>query len=219
MSVARSLERRLERLIEGVAGRVFSGRLHPSELAGKLAREADFARFDHPTGPGTANRFVIHVNPQDLSVEPFRLEAMLAAEMTAYTSEEGLRLEGPVEVKILPKEEAISGRSEVHVEVMPGPPVVWAQLTGRGERFDIGRNRAFVGRSGENDVVIPYDDISRRHALVYRHGGHSWIKDLSSANGTTVDGSRLGEDPSPMAHGSVVTLAGHRYRFVEKTDA
>lgn len=219
MSVARSLERRLERLIEGVAGKVFSGRLHPSELAGKLAREADFARFDHPTGPATANLFVITVNPRDLSMDGGELEDLLAAEMTAYTAEEGLRLEGPVQVKITASDDATPGRAECHVEVLPGPPVVWAQLTGRGESFDIGRNRALVGRSPENDVVIPHDDISRVHALVYRRTGQSWIKDLSSANGTTVDGSRLGVEPVPMEHGSVVTLADHRYRFVEKTDA
>jgi hypothetical protein len=219
VSVARSLERRLERLIEGVAGRVFSGRLHPSELAGKLAREADFARFDHPTGPATANLFVIQVNPLDLSVDAGELEDMLATEMTAYTAEEGLRLEGPVQVKITASEEATPGRADCHVEVLPGPPVIWAQLSGRGEKFDIGRNRVFLGRSQDNDVVIPYDDVSRRHALVYREGGQSWVKDLSSANGSTVDGSALGQDPVPIEHGSVVTFAAHRYRFVEKTDA
>jgi hypothetical protein len=219
VSVARSLERRLERLIEGVAGRVFSGRLHPSELAGKLAREADFARFTHVTGPATANLFVIHVNPGDLSVEPSRLEEMLAAEMTAYTSEEGLRLEGPVQVKILTKAEATSGRSEVHVEVVPGPPVVWAQLTSREKVFDIGRNRVVLGRSQEADVVIPHDDVSRRHALLYREQGQTWVRDLSSANGTTVDGIPVGEDATPLEHGSIVTVAGHRYRFVEKSDA
>lgn len=219
MSVARSLERRLEKLIEGVAGRVFSGRLHPSELAGKLAREADFARFDHPTGPGTANLFVIRVNPRDLSMDGGELEVMLAAEMSAYTAEQGLRLEGPIQVRITASEEATPGRADCHVEVMPGPPVIWAQLTSRTQRFDIGRNRALVGRSPENDVVIPHDDISRRHALIYREGGQSWIRDLGSANGTSVDGSALGEAPAVIEHGSVVTLAGHRFRFVEKADA
>lgn len=219
VSVARSLERRLERLIEGVAGRVFSGRLHPSELAGKLAREADFARFDHPTGPATANLFVIQVNPRDLGIDVGELEDMLAAEMTAYTAEEGLRLEGPVQVKITASEEATPGRADCHVEVLPGPPVVWAQLSGRGEKFDIGRNRVFLGRSQDSDVVIAHDDVSRRHALIYRERGQSWVKDLSSANGSTVNGSALGEDPVLMEHGSVVTFAAHRYRFVEKSDA
>ncbi|HUG33061.1 MAG TPA: FhaA domain-containing protein [Acidimicrobiia bacterium] len=219
MSVARSLERRLERLIEGVAGRVFSGRLHPSELAGKLAREADFARFDHPTGPATANLFVIRVNPRDLSLDTQELEDILAAEMAAYTAEEGLRLEGPVEVRITTSDQAAPGRAECHVEVMPGPPVVWAQLTSRTETFDIGRNRVFVGRALENDVVVPHDDISRRHALIYRKFSQSWLRDLSSANGTTIDASPVGGEATAIQHGSVISLASHRYRFVEKSDA
>jgi len=209
----------LERLIEGVAGRVFSGRLHPSELAGKLAREADFARFDHPTGPATANMFVIQVHPRDLSVDATELEEMLAAEMAAYTAEEGLRLEGPVQVRIKTSETINTGAATCHVEVVPGPPVVWARLTSRGESHDIGRNRALIGRAPEADTVIPHDDISRQHALVYREKGENFIRDLGSANGTKVDGNPIGGQPVPMQQGSVVHLAGHRYRFVETSGA
>lgn len=215
MSVARSLERRLERLIESVAGRVFSGRLHPSELAGKLAREADFARFDHVTGPATANLFVVQVNPKDLTVEASKLERMLAAEMAAYTAEEGLRLEGPVTVRIDTNDGVPQGRSNCHVEVMPGEPVVWANFVGRSSTLEIGRNRALIGRSPECDVVIDADDVSRQHALVYREGGQTWVCDLSSANGTTVDGKRLGTEAVPLAPGSIVDLSEHRYHFVE----
>lgn len=215
VSVARSLERRLERLIESVAGRVFSGRLHPSELAGKLAREADFARFDHVSGPATANLFVIQVNPRDLTVEAAKLEKMLAAEMAAYTTEEGLRLEGPVMVRIETNEQVPAGRSHCHVEVMPGDPVVWAHLVGGSSTLDVGRNRALIGRSPECDVVIDDDDVSRQHALLYREGGKAWIRDLSSANGTTVDGQRLGPEAAPLQPGSIVGLSQHRYRFVE----
>ena len=153
VSVARSLERRLERLIEGVAGRVFSGRLHPSELAGKLAREADFARFPHATGPATANVFIVQVNPKDLTVDADQLEEVLAKELTDYTAEEGLRLEGPVAVRIESLESVAAGRVECHVEVGPGPPVVWARLTSKTESLDIGRNRVLIGRSPDADVV------------------------------------------------------------------
>jgi hypothetical protein len=219
VSVARSLERRLERLIEGVAGRVFSGRLHPSELAGKLAREADFARFPHATGPATANLFVVQVNPKDITVDATQLEEILAKEMTEYTAEEGLRLEGPVEVKIEPVASVAAGRAECHVEVAPGPPVVWARLTSKTESLDIGRNRVLIGRSPDADVVAAHDDISRRHALLHREQGNVFVRDLDSANGTTVDGSRVGEDPVPIDQGSVLTLGSHRYRFVEIGDA
>ena len=75
---------------------MFSGRLHPAELAGKLAREADFARFDHAAGPATANLFVISIHPRDLTVEPPELEMMLSTELTDYVVEEGLRTAGPI---------------------------------------------------------------------------------------------------------------------------
>lgn len=215
MSVTRSLERRLERFIESVASRVFSGRFHPSELAGKLAREADFARFDHPTGPATANLFVIQVNPEDLTVEPARLEKMLAAEMTAYTTEEGLRLEGPLMVRIETNDQVPPGRSECHVEVVSGDPVVWAHLVGRSSSLDVGRNRALIGRAPECDIVVEDDDVSRQHALLYRQGGQAWVRDLASANGTTVDGQRLRSEPVPLEPGAIVTFSEHRYRFVE----
>lgn len=219
MSVARGLERRLERLIEGVAGRVFSGRLHPSELAGKLAREADFARFPHATGPATANLFVVQVNPRDLTVDASLLEEILSKEITEYTAEEGLRLEGPVEVRIEPVASVATGRVECHVEVVPGAPVVWARITSKTENLDIGRNRVLIGRSPDADVVAAHDDISRRHALLHREHGQGFVKDLASANGTTVDGSRVGEDPVPINQGSVLALGSHRYRFVEIGDA
>lgn len=215
VSVVRNLERRLERLLEGVAGRVFSGRVHPSELAGKLAREADFARFEHPTGPATANHFVIRVNPDDLPADTAKLEEMLAAEMTAYTTEEGLRLEGPVGVRIEPLDKAAPGKVQCHVEVVPGPPVVWARLMGEDETVDVGRNRSVIGRAPECDVVIDHDDISRRHALIYREGGQTWIKDLGSANGTILDGTRVGDEAVAIQEGSVVTLSDHRYRLMK----
>ena len=205
--------------MDGVAGRVFSGRLHPSELAGKLAREADFARFNHPTGPATANHFVIEVNPKDLTVDPSKLERLLTAEITAYTTEEGLRLEGPVRVEIRPSEKSSPGRVTCHVDVVPGPPVVWARLTTRSETLEIGRNRVFIGRAPQCDVVAGHDDISRRHALLYRERGQIWARDLSSANGTSIDGVTAGDAPLPLSNGSTVTLASHRYRFVEKTGA
>lgn len=214
MNVVRNLERRLERMLEGVGGKFFAGRLHPSELAGKLAREADFARFQHPTGPATANHFVIEVNPADLTVDTPKLARMLAAEMTAYTLEEGLRLEGPVSVDIRPSENSVSGRVDCHVEVVPGPPVAWARMKSRDESFDIGRNRAVIGRSSDADVVIPHDDISRKHALIYTEKGQAHLSDMKSANGTLVDGVRVGTTPVVLSEGSIVELGEHRYRFV-----
>ena len=43
MGLARGIERRLERLVDGLAARLFRGRIHPVELGALLIREADLA--------------------------------------------------------------------------------------------------------------------------------------------------------------------------------
>ncbi len=214
MNLVRGFERRLERLLEGVAGRVFSGRLHPSEIAGRLAREADFARFDHETGPATANLYTLVVNPADLTTDPSELEQSLTDELDHYTSEEGLRLEGPCRVRIETSERVNAGSLECHVEVSPGPPVPWARLVAGEDTVTVGRNRALIGRGDDADVHIAHDDVSRRHALVWREGGRAWVVDLGSANGTQVDGQPAVR-PVPLDAGSMIAFAGHRYRWSE----
>ena len=129
--------------------------------------------------------------------------------------EEGLRLEGPVHIRIESDPAVAPGSVICHVEVDPGPPVPWAKLVSDEGTFEVGRNRSLVGRAPDVDVVIDHEDISRRHAIIWRQEGKVWINDLSSSNGTTVDGAHLGATPSPLETGSVVTLARHRFRFIE----
>lgn len=45
-----------------------------------------------------------------------------------------------------------------------------------------------VGRSASNDLVFALIDVSGHHAVVYREAGAVWVKDLSSSNGTFVNG-------------------------------
>jgi hypothetical protein len=215
VSLARSLERRLERLFEGATGRVFSGRLHPSEMAGRIAREADLSRYRHESGPATANKYVLTVSSADLDVDPSALERKLARALAEHAAAVGLLFEGPPTVKITGSKEMAPGQFTCTPSVEPGPLPPWARLTGSGAHLEIGANRVTLGRSEEADLVLPYDNVSRRHALIWRSDGKSWIRDLGSSNGTTVDGDPVGEHPAPLSNGSVVSLAGHRYRFIE----
>ena len=212
--MVRGFERRLERILEGVAGRVFSGRLHPAEIAGKLAREADFARFEHETGPATANVYTLLVHPRDLTTDPGALATGLTTELEQYTTEQGLRLEGPCRVEIEGSDQVPPGSVVCHVEIVPGPPMRWARLVGAGEDHPVGRNRNLVGRLATADISLPHDDVSRRHALLWREGGRIFVRDLGSANGSVVDGVRVGEDPVEIGIGSSVGFGSHRYRFV-----
>src|SRR5262249_50085694 len=48
-----------------------------------------------------------------------------------------------------------------------------------------------VGRSRDCDLCIPSSDISRRHCLITLSNGQVTVEDLSSANGTFLNGVRL----------------------------
>jgi len=46
-----------------------------------------------------------------------------------------------------------------------------------------------------NDVVVPDDGISRNHCIFSWRGDELWLQDMSSMNGTWVNGARVGRSP------------------------
>jgi hypothetical protein len=135
--------------------------------------------------------------------------------MARYTAEEGLRLEGPIRVSIVADQLIPAGSVSCHVEISPGPSPPWARLVGDGNAVDVTRNRVLIGRDDDADVLIRADDVSRRHALLWRQGGTVHIRDLGSTNGTTVDGHALGDEEKRVSAGSMVGVASHHFLFVE----
>ena len=57
--------------------------------------------------------------------------------------------------------------------------------------FAIGRSEQPFSSYG-NDIV---DRLSRRHARIFREGGFTYVADLQSRNGTTVNGVVVGATP------------------------
>jgi hypothetical protein len=204
----------LERLVGQIAQRVFSGRVHPSEIVARIAREADLARFQHESGPASANVYRIVLHPEAVTGDVNTLEEQLASAIEDHAASEGLRLEGPVSVSVTTSESVPVSGVKCLVEVAPGEPVVWARLVAVDRAFEIGRNRVIVGRDEDADVVISEGDVSRRHALIWRQGGRYWIRDLGSSNGTTVNGQPVGGKQQQIEEGSVLAFAAHRFRFL-----
>lgn len=214
MKLARQLERRLEDALDHLAGRIFRGGLHVSELAARIAREAELAEFRSPAGAATANRFTLLLNPANLAGDPEPLARELEGVFTELAADRGWRLEGPVEVALDRSEEVGVGTIQSSAAVAPGALPCWAQLTSpNGEKILIRHNRAVVGRSDDADVVVNYPEISRAHALIYRQGGEIYVTDVGSANGTRVDGTAVGRAPTRMAPVAELTLANHQFRF------
>jgi hypothetical protein len=207
MGVARSLERRLERLVDGLSSQLFRGRIQPVELGSRLVREADLERFDTTAGPGAPNAFQVVLGGE--AVEADLLETV-GAEIARYVddaaADRGWRLEGPAKVRI----EIDTGRRPAYVDVAArvesGPRAPWALLVPAGSApiLEVTVNRSVIGRSRDADLRLAQEDVSRRHALLWRESGSVWLADLGSSNGTFVEGERVGE---PVALGGSERVA------------
>lgn len=67
--------------------------------------------------------------------------------------------------------------------------------TGAGESATV-RGSATIGRDEGSDLRVQDPEVSRRHAKVTVQDGNAWIDDLSSLNGTFVNGERVIERQS-----------------------
>ncbi len=120
----------------------------------------------------------------------FTIEDLLSTNGTFVTGE---RIQGPREVR---RGEAITlGQS------IPMPwPALWS-IT--------------VGRLPDNDVVIPLDNVSGRHARLEREGGRVFLVDLGSTNGTALNDPLNKIGRAAIGPGDVVYLGTHRIAAAE----
>lgn len=61
-------------------------------------------------------------------------------------------------------------------------------------------SKTTIGRATDNDVVIDNKLASRHHALIQKIKDAFFIKDLDSANGTWLNGSRIPADKYVKLH-------------------
>ncbi len=207
MKLVRDLERRLEQLVEGVAGKVFRGSVHPAELAARIVREADLGRRNGPLGPVAPNQFAVHLSEKDTGAlaEAGQVNRELERAVEVTAAARGWRLEGPARVWLEADPTVSAGMVKVHAEETPGPRPAWGKLVTHDQELDLTVNRSLVGRGADADVTIAVDTISRRHALLWQEDDAIWIYDLGSANGTFVDGVPA-RQPTTVEPGQRVTL-------------
>ncbi len=99
---------------------------------------------------------------------------------------------------IAPPPKIIQNRDRPSFIVLQGPTV--------GETFRIEGDEAFLGRGSNVTIRIQDDNMSRRHARVFKEAGELHIEDLESANGTLVNGQSIKRHQ--LKDGDKVTLGG-----------
>lgn len=210
MRLVREFERRMDGLLEGWASRVFSGPLHPTELATRLIRTADLSLNDDLVAH---NYFEIAIPDPGEGAAPIRLIDELQRLVEDAAMERGWRMNGPAKVKIRTDPTVRKGSVYVTSGLAPGQRPAWAVLRRDGELVPITVNRAVIGRDSNCDAILDHDQISRRHARIWTESGTVKVEDLGSSNGTGLDGSEVGPSPVECEYGSVIRLADLNYRL------
>ena len=81
----------------------------------------------------------------------------------------------------------------------------------RSKRFYLTEPVLLIGRSSECDIVLPYPQISRRHARLYREGERYGIEDLKSVNGVGVNEKAV--ERQLLQDGDEITLGSLRLAY------
>src|SRR5262249_17765060 len=89
------------------------------------------------------------------------------------------------------------GRVEVVASMATGATayLVVRRDDGFGDVYPLtGGQRYTIGRAATSRIVLKDELCSREHADVYHADGHSRLRDLSSLNGTRLNGQRLNQE-------------------------
>lgn len=211
------LERRLERMVEGVFRRP-SNSIRPIELGRRLIREMDDHRTVDVKGDRVApNDFVISMSGDDHAGFA-DIEATLRTELVEacreYAREEGYHFMGPVNVALQVDNSLKTGRFGItsQIKAADGGRRPGTIVTPSGDRIELTDGRNLIGRLADCAVVISDGNTSRHHAVIQRSGSGFVVSDLGSTNGTYVNGSRLAADHR-LSDGDTITVGTVALRF------
>jgi FhaA, N-terminal domain/FHA domain len=212
-----SLERRLERMVEGVF-RGSRSAIRPIELGRRVVREMDEQRSVDVKGRRVVpNDFLIHLSARDLAGfdeihDVLRSELVEAAR--EYAREEGYHFMGPVRVELTTDEQLRPGRFAVVATLRQAPGGVGAGslVLPSGERIPLGDRPVTVGRMSDCSIPLNDQNVSRRHAEIKPGRGAYVVTDLGSTNGTMVNGTRIiGEQR--LSDGDILSFGSTYVRF------
>lgn len=227
-------EDRIQQLVEGGFARLFAGRLHPREVAVRLAHVMEDRAYLDADGQRVApDIFVIRLNPLDhaaiLDTEPL-IVRILAEELVELAQITELALTGFPEVRLIadptvdphkveisaqPRDQRVETTESLMVEpsniILPDASLIIDE-----RMIPLDRPIINIGRQRENHIIIDDSRVSRHHAQMRLRFGHYVIFDLGSSGGTTVNDQPVKE--ANLHSGDVIALAGVRLIYVEDSD-
>lgn len=99
-----------------------------------------------------------------------------------------------------------SGDAEFCLVVLYGPDL--------GKKYVLQGEGAFsIGRDEKNFICVDLDNVSRRHAEIFRREGNFFVADLGSTNGTYLNDEEILE-LQPLRSGDLVKIGGAIFKFL-----
>ncbi len=214
----KSIEGRLERMVEGVFSRRSRGSIRPIELGRRLVRDMDDNRSVDVKGRRIVpNDFTVLLSPSD-HASFSEIEDALTTELTEaareYAREEGYHFMGPVTVGLQVDNNLKKGRFGILSQLKQAAGGIGAGslVLPSGERVQLGETTTTVGRLPTCTVTIEDGNVSRNHAEV-RVGRSAYVVvDLGSTNGTMVNGVKIPGEHR-LSDGDIISFGSTHVRF------
>lgn len=96
----------------------------------------------------------------------------------------------------------------------PPPGSAPAVVLYHGRRIPVPDTGLQIGRLPDSDISIPSSAVSRHHGQIKPVSGGHWIVDLSSRNGTQLNGERFRGESRWLVNGDTVVVGGEALRFL-----
>lgn len=215
MGILDSVERGLERAVNGAFARTFRSGVQPVEIASALKRELDIGAVivdrDRVLAP---NRFAVRVAPKDaerLTTLGDTLEQELRGVVTKHARQQNYQLLGDADVELRPDASLSTGVLEIDASRVEGGVTWVAAIEVDGARHDLARGVTTVGRGSDCGIRITDNAASRKHLEIIWDGSAGLARDLGSTNGSKINGQRFRE--AALAPGSVIMIGQTALRF------
>jgi len=215
--VLQGFERRLERLVEGAFGRAFRSGVQPVEIGRRIVRELEAGRQVGVRGTVAPNQFTVALAPDDAERFAAHRDALareLADAVREYARDESYHFLGPVAVQLGVDEALRRGDFTVEGAIVQGADGWRASLLlPDGTQVALTTDSALIGRLPDCLVHLSDPQSSRHHAEI--RAGHDGfrLRDLSSTNGTYLNGVAVVEQP--LRDGDEIRIGTTVLRFQE----
>ncbi len=215
MGILDSVERGLERAVNGAFARTFRSGVQPVEIAAGLKRELDIGSVvvdrDRVLAP---NRFVVRVSSADadrLTRMGGTLERELIGVVKKHAKRQGYQLLGEADVELRRDDSLTTGVMQIDATQVEGT-VSWVPtIEVEGVRHQLRTGTTIVGRGSDADIRLSDSAASRQHLQLIWDGKAGIARDLGSTNGTKINGQRFRE--AALSPDTVITIGQTPLRF------